>query len=208
VEAVDGLARWLVVQAAALHAPRDLSIVVLATTGTWGWVRWLPHAGAAGGPSVALDPDRVDELARSLARGAGGGGITGPWTLVLVDREAAGRPAVASLLEAGPGSRTTTVVLARDAREVPSGSGAVITVDGEDGLLSGGGAEGGPKPFRAEVLSDREALESARAMAPLTELGSRPPAGAGGLGLLDLLGIDDASGAPVEALWRVRRTGS
>ncbi|GLW96136.1 FtsK/SpoIIIE domain-containing protein [Microtetraspora sp. NBRC 16547] len=56
-----GAARWLVGQAAALHSPRDLAVVVLSAHADaaeqWGWVRWLPHCaaeGAAGGaPSVA-----------------------------------------------------------------------------------------------------------------------------------------------------------
>nr|BFE86535.1 hypothetical protein GCM10020093_091360 [Planobispora longispora] len=44
---VAGLARWLVGQAAALHSPRDLAIVVLSARGDggarWNWARWLPH---------------------------------------------------------------------------------------------------------------------------------------------------------------------
>lgn len=67
-------ARWLVAQAAVLHSPRDLSIVVLADDPAagahWNWVRWLPHcAPRAGEDCVALvgtDPDsagrRVSEL--------------------------------------------------------------------------------------------------------------------------------------------------
>ena len=40
------LARWLVAQAAVLHSPRDLSLVVLAEAAaapSWEWTRWLPH---------------------------------------------------------------------------------------------------------------------------------------------------------------------
>ncbi|HZR49962.1 MAG TPA: FtsK/SpoIIIE domain-containing protein [Streptosporangiaceae bacterium] len=70
-----GLARWLVAQAAALHSPRDLSIVVLVADpragAAWNWVRWLPHcAPRLGEECVALvgaDPEsaarRVAELA-------------------------------------------------------------------------------------------------------------------------------------------------
>ncbi|WP_067172458.1 FtsK/SpoIIIE domain-containing protein [Microtetraspora niveoalba] len=59
-EAALGSARWLVGQAAALHSPRDLAVVVLCAHADaaerWGWVRWLPHCaaeGASGGPSGA-----------------------------------------------------------------------------------------------------------------------------------------------------------
>ncbi|QFY09455.1 cell division protein FtsK [Nonomuraea phyllanthi] len=68
------LARWLVTQAAALHSPRDLAIVVLSAdpygAAHWDWVRWLPHCVPREGEEcVALvgnDPDsaarRVGEL--------------------------------------------------------------------------------------------------------------------------------------------------
>ncbi|MGP4096162.1 FtsK/SpoIIIE domain-containing protein [Nonomuraea sp. KM90] len=69
------LAGWLVAQAATLHSPRDLAIVVVSAHADaerrWGWLRWLPHcAPRAGEECVALvgtDPDsatrRVAELA-------------------------------------------------------------------------------------------------------------------------------------------------
>ncbi|MFA1539622.1 FtsK/SpoIIIE domain-containing protein [Actinomadura monticuli] len=70
-----GLARWLVAQAAVLHSPRDLAIVVLSAdqrSGTeWNWVRWLPHCAPREGEDcvalVGTDPEsaahRVTELA-------------------------------------------------------------------------------------------------------------------------------------------------
>lgn len=100
-------ARWLVGQAAALHSPRDLAIVVLSAGADgdrqWGWVRWLPHCGhgaRGGGPlgadSVALvgaDPEtasrrvaeltalideRLDDEGPALGKSAlGGGRLTG-----------------------------------------------------------------------------------------------------------------------------------
>ncbi|MEV4380132.1 FtsK/SpoIIIE domain-containing protein [Streptosporangium sp. NPDC049644] len=74
-ETTAGLARWLVGQAAALHSPRDLAIVVLSAHGDseerWSWVRWLPHCAPRGGEDcvalVGADPEaaarRVSELA-------------------------------------------------------------------------------------------------------------------------------------------------
>ncbi|WP_433252040.1 FtsK/SpoIIIE domain-containing protein [Streptosporangium sp. CA-135522] len=73
-EPAAGLARWLVGQAAALHSPRDLAIVVLSAHGDgserWNWVRWLPHCAPHGGEDcvalVGADPEaaarRVSEL--------------------------------------------------------------------------------------------------------------------------------------------------
>ncbi|GLK08534.1 FtsK/SpoIIIE domain-containing protein [Streptosporangium carneum] len=72
--ATAGLARWLVGQAAALHSPRDLAIVVLSAhrdgDERWNWVRWLPHCAPHGGEDcvalVGADPEaaarRVSEL--------------------------------------------------------------------------------------------------------------------------------------------------
>ncbi|MCC5577111.1 cell division protein FtsK [Microtetraspora sp. AC03309] len=77
-----GTARWLVGQAAALHSPRDLAVVVLSAHADaaeqWGWVRWLPHCaaeGASGGValgsgSVALvgaDPEAAAHRVADLA---------------------------------------------------------------------------------------------------------------------------------------------
>ncbi|MEU7896868.1 FtsK/SpoIIIE domain-containing protein [Nonomuraea sp. NPDC049152] len=73
-EDAAGLVSWLVAQAAALHSPRDLAIVVISACPDaqerWGWVRWLPHcAPHRGEDCVALigaDPEsagrRVAEL--------------------------------------------------------------------------------------------------------------------------------------------------
>ncbi|MFF5211453.1 FtsK/SpoIIIE domain-containing protein [Streptosporangium sp. NPDC000396] len=70
-----GLARWMVGQAAALHSPRDLAIVVLSAHGDgeerWNWVRWLPHCAPRSGEDcmalIGADPEaaarRVNELA-------------------------------------------------------------------------------------------------------------------------------------------------
>ena len=77
--AARGLARWLVAQAAALHSPRDLSIVVLSddpqAAAHWNWVRWLPHcAPRTGADCVALvggDPQTVAARVAEL-RGPGG----------------------------------------------------------------------------------------------------------------------------------------
>ena len=72
------LARWLVAQAAALHSPRDLEIVVLSADGeaaqSWNWVRWLPHCAPHEGEDcvalVGTDPDstarRISELLNKI----------------------------------------------------------------------------------------------------------------------------------------------
>ncbi|MFD7262929.1 FtsK/SpoIIIE domain-containing protein, partial [Streptomyces sp. NPDC059874] len=78
-----GVARWLVAQLAALHAPGQLEIVLLSTDRArglvdrrrdWGWLGWLPHVRPAHGQDcrllLAYDRDqavaRTGELTRRL----------------------------------------------------------------------------------------------------------------------------------------------
>ncbi|GII75520.1 cell division protein FtsK [Sphaerisporangium rufum] len=90
------LARWLVAQAATLHSPRDLAIVVLSADAeaavSWNWVRWLPHCAPREGEEcvalVGTDPEsaarRVSELVAKInerrpAPGAAAGLGTSPF---------------------------------------------------------------------------------------------------------------------------------
>jgi S-DNA-T family DNA segregation ATPase FtsK/SpoIIIE len=71
VDASRALARWMVAQAAVLHSPRDLSIVVLAADPAvgphWNWVRWLPHCAPRGGEDcVALVGADMDSAAKRV----------------------------------------------------------------------------------------------------------------------------------------------
>ncbi|NUP79485.1 MAG: cell division protein FtsK [Nonomuraea sp.] len=73
--AATSLASWLIAQAATLHSPRDLAIVIVSARADgerrWGWTRWLPHCAPRSGEDcvalVGTDPEsaarRVSELA-------------------------------------------------------------------------------------------------------------------------------------------------
>lgn len=98
----DGVLRWLVLQLAALHSPRDVRIVALVGErgSGWDWLKWLPHvpaAGAApgGAPAIAVDRAGVAELVDGL-------------TDLVADRSA--RDAVVR----GQGSEPRTIVLVLD----------------------------------------------------------------------------------------------
>ncbi|MFI7629452.1 FtsK/SpoIIIE domain-containing protein [Microbispora rosea] len=107
-----GCARWLVGQAAALHSPRDLAVVVLSANadgaGQWGWVRWLPHcapdATARGGALssdcaalVGADPEaaarRVAELAALVTERLDAENGSGPYPGVPRGARLSGGPA-------------------------------------------------------------------------------------------------------------------
>ncbi|MHB8959304.1 MAG: FHA domain-containing protein, partial [Candidatus Limnocylindrales bacterium] len=89
---VEALARWLVVQAASLHSPRDLAVAAVAGddgAARWEWLKWLPHTQsrysplrelplAGPGRVMALVADvlrlRSERAGRTMVRPGGGGG--------------------------------------------------------------------------------------------------------------------------------------
>ncbi|MEV0581807.1 FtsK/SpoIIIE domain-containing protein [Nonomuraea sp. NPDC050310] len=73
-ETTSGLVSWLIGQAATLHSPRDLAIVVLSAhsdgEARWSWVRWLPHCSGQGvlpADSVTLVGADPETAARRVA---------------------------------------------------------------------------------------------------------------------------------------------
>ncbi|MCP9961161.1 FHA domain-containing protein [Streptomyces somaliensis] len=129
-----GLARSVVAQAAALHAPADLEVVLIGADPDrpleerrrdWAWLGWLPHVRPAHGQDcrllLAYDRDqaaaRVAELARRLDDGAAEP-APGPYTLVVVDGDPgteALREAVVRLAGAGAAAGVHLVCLAETA---------------------------------------------------------------------------------------------
>jgi DNA segregation ATPase FtsK/SpoIIIE, S-DNA-T family len=69
------LARWLVAQAATLHSPRDLAIVILSGepdgADYWNWVRWLPHCAPRADEDclalVGTDTESISQRVTELA---------------------------------------------------------------------------------------------------------------------------------------------
>ncbi|WP_432072855.1 FHA domain-containing protein [Streptomyces wuyuanensis] len=128
-----GLARSVVAQAAALHSPADLEIVLISTDRArpleerkeaWGWLGWLPHVRPGHGQDcrllLAYDRDqataRTAELTRRLDEGPLGPGW--PSAERAAVEQAAARhagPRTLVVLDGDPGSaalRETTARLA------------------------------------------------------------------------------------------------
>ena len=100
-----GLARAVVGQLTAFHAPDEVRLAVAAPDDdakrAWDWLKWLPHArhpgGRAGGAGALLLAGSADDLVellaaeterrRAAARAAGGSGepLAGPEVVVVVD---------------------------------------------------------------------------------------------------------------------------
>ena len=149
------LARWLVAQAATLHSPRDLSIVVLSTdpqaAAHWNWVRWLPHSLPAHGEDcvalIGADPDaarrRVAELSAQAAErikiaGESGPGLAigadaaiGPKILIVLDGARTLRriPGMPQVLAASRAAGIYAVCIDDSERALPEECAAALTWD-------------------------------------------------------------------------------
>ncbi|POM27248.1 ESX-1 secretion system protein EccCa1 [Actinomadura rubteroloni] len=222
-----GLARWLVAQAAALHSPRDLSIVVLtagdaAAGDAWNWVRWLPHCSPRSGEEcaalVGTDPEsvahRVTELAIHLterrraaqAAGAGAPPAFGSILLVLDGARALRRvPGMPMLLARGAEFGIHAICLDDEERLLPEECSAVAALDPENPVtlrLRGDGLDGA-----ATVLADQVSVAWAerlgRALAPVRDVSREDGDEAlpGEVRLLDLLDMPDPTAEHVLRAW-------
>jgi S-DNA-T family DNA segregation ATPase FtsK/SpoIIIE len=214
-ELARAVARWISVQAAVWHSPRDLSIVVLASGATapeWEWARWLPHVRPTDGqPCRVLLGVGTEQAAARVAelRAAAAQRRSGPRSnsvprrvLLVVDGGPAlhGITGLAELLGEGPDAGVHAVVVAEDRRLLPETCGALVAVDEAGGAqveivhdheaLTGAVADG---------MSVRTAEQVARALAPLRDTTAEP--GAAGLARTvswcDLVGLD-LTGGPAD----------
>lgn len=107
---VQAMCASLILQAATLHSPEDLVIVVLEghDQGLSTWVKWLPHTRSATSPlargHVIADEEAAADMVRELVSVArmrtadDRGDHRWPWILVVVDESANVDPALASQL--------------------------------------------------------------------------------------------------------------
>jgi DNA segregation ATPase FtsK/SpoIIIE, S-DNA-T family len=173
---VGGLARSLLIQAATLHDPDQLAVVVIAPDRIdhWSWVRWLPHVadrtGRDGSALVGFDPQqaaaRIRELRddhRDRAR----------HTLVVVD---ATRSSQASTYLAGldgliahPDPTLSVIWCATDDRELPTGCDAVAEVTASPAATLTLHRSGHRDHSRIDpdLVATEVASEVARALSPL-----------------------------------------
>lgn len=215
-----GLARWLLVQAAVLHSPDELSIVVLGADG-WEWVRWLPHlrprhdqdAAVLVGNDAETAAARIAELTALIAARGGPTSATtrGPDAdiapvLVVVDgarslRQMAGMQAV---LSRGPAAGVFAICLEEEEHLLPEECRAVVGFSRGDPArvqLASTGAEE-QRDVLADQVSVSYARRLARSLAPLRcdddEERQAAPAPAR---LLALLGLDPPTADQIAQRW-------
>lgn len=195
----QAMARWLVAQAAALHSPRDLQLVVLAeptAARAWEWTALLPHCGpdarqdcrATLGLGTAQAAARVNELAALVEARRAEQAATAATArtddrpvLLVVDGARALRASagLSTLLSDGPAVGVFTIALEQDPRLLPEECGSTAVVAGRHPRLDvrvEGRADLSDVVADAVPMSYADAL--ARALAPLRD-DSRDRAAAG-----------------------------
>jgi S-DNA-T family DNA segregation ATPase FtsK/SpoIIIE len=143
---VDETARWLVVQAATLHSPRDLTVVVAvsdARADAWEWAAWLPHCRDAAAwdgsfAPVAAGADEAlrcvgalnDLVTRRMQRDdRQAGPVTMPAVLAVIDHQARiPAPLVTDLLERGPAAGVHVLWLGDTRSSLPGETSAIVDV--------------------------------------------------------------------------------
>ncbi|MDO9454779.1 FtsK/SpoIIIE domain-containing protein [Nocardioides sp.] len=219
---VDATARWMVGQAAALHTPRDLQVVVLTRPDRedqWSWLRWLPHCrrdGETVGALVGTDQEtsarRVGELVHLIAGRAEnaapamGGKVLSPAPDILVVLDGARRlralPGIVTLLREGPAVGVYTLCLDDDQNALPEECRAVLDVGESLVELRRTGSEAVAR-IRPDLVEWAWAERVARSLAPVRDTtpdveSSSLPSSAR---LLECIALEDPTGALVAARW-------
>ena len=225
------LARWLVVQAATLHSPRDLSIVVLSddprAAEHWNWVRWLPHCvPGKGAPRQGADcvamvgcdastvTRRVNELAaqaaetmRELSASSVGKAVPPHRTLVVLDGARTLRrvPGMPQVLATARMTGISAICLEDTERSLPEECAAVVSWDSYNlAYVTIRGGTDVPGLVLADQVGAGWADRAARALAPIRDISREDGQAAipSSARLLDLLGMPDPSAASVLQLWQ------
>ena len=222
-----GMLRWLVLQLAVHHPPRDLSLTVLAPRSQldWNWVRWLPHARTSDGEGavafVGNDQQtvtaRVAELTALLKarreeatrRGGRPEPESFPAHVLVVHGYRALRvtPGLAQVLQEGPAYGIYAVCADEEERFLPEACTATAVFDRDDDALvevrrSGHDAVTG---VLAEAVAPELAEAAARALAPLRDVSTEDDDAVlpDSARLLDVLGLEPPTVDGVRAGWQL-----
>lgn len=229
------LARWMVAQAAVLHSPRDLAIVVLSADqragDEWNWVRWLPHCAPREGEDcvalVGADAEsaahRITELAikvterRRAAQAESSffgreGAPSVPYNILIVlDGARALRrlPGMPMLLSRGAEYGLYAICVDDEERLLPEECRAVAAWDPQHPSqirLQGQGLEV-LGPVLADQVSAAWTDRVARALAPVRDVSREDAEDAipTGVRLLDLLDMPEPTAEHILQSWH--RTG-
>jgi DNA segregation ATPase FtsK/SpoIIIE, S-DNA-T family len=219
------LARSLLCQAAILHGPADLPMMVLArtdTAGAWDWAKWLPHTrdSSGSGRMLSSDPEMSTRLVEGRLRAYAAsersgprsvrreGRDSGPPILVVVDDEllTEGRKAPTRLLLRGEGGAVAGIVIASTADRLPAVCTTVVEMTDPDGGADLTLPQRGERiaGFLPAGMADDVARDCARSLARFEDpeldlVGAGLPAT---IRLLPLLEMEECTPDAVLARWK------
>ena len=222
---IRALVRAMLLSAAVLHSPREVTITVLtgpATEADWDWLRWLPHARQPdthpGLVRIGNDADsirqRLAELHAVLESRRPGTMAGRPAArqesaeLVVLDGSYQLRMAfdLGALLREGPAAGLYFLCLDQTAAELPTECRrAVVQLTDDHGsvmatLLRPGDEQDG---IAADVVAPAVCETAARALAPIIDVGGRTAAGSlpTSVRFLDAAGLEPPDPRQIEARW-------
>ena len=220
---VSALARWLVMQAAILHSPRDLIIAAALAperAPDWQWLAWLPHTHADASPlrgqHVGVDASgaaavveafgRLADQRLEEARHSLGGRRPGPFTLLVIDEKAQlDRALVTRLMDAAVPAAIGILWLGSDPRRLPGECAVVVELDEAVSRLTLTDARKGEvtRDVTADGIGQHIALEAALALAPLRDQGARDSQGQlpASIPLLQLLALPRLDTNAIDRRW-------
>jgi DNA segregation ATPase FtsK/SpoIIIE, S-DNA-T family len=221
-DAALGLARSLVSQAATLHGPADMPVMVLAAAESgpaWDWAKWLPHTRDASGAGrmLSADPELSTRLVesrlksvdpRERERRPAGAPPVGPTLLVVVDDESLteGRRAPTRSLLRGDGGLVAGIVIAPTLDRLPAVCTTVVEITDPSGAADLVLPQAGQRisDFAPAGMADDVARECARELARFEDpeldlVGAGLPAM---IRLLPLLELEECTPDAVLARWK------
>lgn len=221
--AVVASARALLVQAATLHAPGELTIcaAVAQARSDWGWLGWLPHCdgalGALGGALIAGDRTSGDVLLERLlalqterrtasAARYGGGAADDERVLIVLDEELGLRgELVAGVLRAAQDTGVAVLWLGRTRTQLPGECALVVELAEDRAALSLHEVRSDVRnaDVRALGVAPDTAERFARALAPLRDSGARGRAAGmpGSVALLSVLDLAEPTPEAIACRW-------
>ncbi|RNI22277.1 FtsK/SpoIIIE domain-containing protein [Flexivirga caeni] len=197
---VDGVARALVTQLAALHSPAEVVVVCMTSHAgrpRWAWLRWLPHTSSPHSPleqHLSADPgatrillaqleDLVDSRAADMTgataiRGPIGDESTSaqpvlPSILVVVDDSPVERARMIRVAERGPDVGVHVLWVSDRVAELPGACRSFLHVDA-GGVTSAGMVRRGSivGPITCESVGIEVATTIGRTLAPVVDAGA------------------------------------
>ena len=186
----EALARWLLVQAAVLHSPRELLVCAALSeerAADWRWLSWLPHAAPTRSvvdyANLAVGGRAADDLLRAVTATAAlrrqgqrdrFATRRRPASIVLlIDEDVApSRALVDELLADAQDTDVTIIWLGRRRRELPGGCGVLVELDPNKAAMDVRWPREGREVLDAtpDGIDIAVADEVARALAPVRDV--------------------------------------